>query len=173
LLQRHAPLAQDELYEIAASLGADVPACLKASSLLARGRGDVLMDAPQTPPIPVVLVNPGAPMSTAAVFRAFDQYPAPAREPMLLGSTALSVAQVLGRLEGTANDLEPHAKDLSPEIAKVLDALSRDPRSRLVRMSGSGATCFAITDTAKSAQSVAGCIAAAHPSWWVKATLLR
>lgn len=172
LMQLAAPIPEDALSRIAMSLGADVPACLAAQSLIAGGRGEVLFAPPASPPLPAVLVNPGVEVSTAEVFRIFDRQPAGEWPSLSEGAGAGSVAEAVDLVARTRNDLEPAARALAPEIEAVLGALSADKRCRLARMSGSGATCFALTATREAAESLAADLAACNPGWWVKATTL-
>jgi 4-diphosphocytidyl-2-C-methyl-D-erythritol kinase len=148
--------SQTELHALAAALGADVPACLASRTARGEGRGDVLTpwQDETLAGAAVLLVNPGAPLSTAAVFRAWDGED---RGP-------------LAGLEGARNDLEAAAIGLVPEIAAVLDALSD---AALARMSGSGATCFGLYESVATRDAAAARIGAAHPGWWQLATRLR
>lgn len=146
---------------IAADLGSDVPACLAGRTMIGRGRGERLtpLDVPQ---LPVLLVNPGVGVSTAAVFAAWDRID---RGPLPDGD-ALAIA-----LHGR-NDLEPPARALAPEIDTVLAMLGSAPGVRLARMSGSGATCFALFDRAEDCATAAAAIRAAQPGWWCLETAL-
>jgi 4-diphosphocytidyl-2-C-methyl-D-erythritol kinase len=144
------------LRAIAAELGADVPACLASRTMRGEGRGDVLapVDLPDLAGAPVLLVNPGAPVSTAAVFRAWDGIDrGPLRDWRI------------GR-----NDLETPALSLAPEIA---DALASLGGAAIARMSGSGATCFGIFRREVERDAAAGNIAARRPRWWTFPTVLR
>lgn len=152
------------LHDIACILGADVPACLASRSARGEGRGERLLpvDAAALSGIPVLLVHPAVPVSTAAVFKAWD-----GRDRGPLADLAPLEAARAGR-----NDLEPPALALSPVIADVLDRLHAE-NPTLVRMSGSGATCFALFETAAARDAARRRIAAEHPHWWLLATRLR
>jgi len=153
--------------DIAAALGADVPACVLSRSARAEGlghpvhpiAGEALAD------LPLLLVNPGVPLGTGAVFAAWDRIDRGVLD--LADGGDLLVAALAGR-----NDLEPPARTLRPEIDAVLAMLAAQPGVRLSRMSGSGATCFALFDT-KEARDAAATIAAEQPGWWVMASALR
>lgn len=149
-------LGRTALFEIAAGLGADVPACLLSHAARGEGKGDLLQPVEHAglSGAPILLVNPRVPLSTGAVFRAWDGVD---RGPL--------DAWPEGR-----NDLQPAAIRLVPEIAQILDALKG---ARLARMSGSGATCFGLYDTEAERDAAAAKIAAAHPGWWTLATRLR
>jgi 4-diphosphocytidyl-2-C-methyl-D-erythritol kinase len=142
--------------EVATVLGADVPACLLSRTARGAGRGDEIepVDIPGLSGTPVLLVNPGVKLSTAAVFKAWDGVD---RGP-------------LGRWEEGRNDLQAAAVGLVPEIADALDALSG---ARIARMSGSGATCFGLYEGEAERDADAARIAAARPGWWVSQTRLR
>lgn len=140
---------------IAASLGADVPACLLSRTSRGEGKGDRVEPVELgLAGVHVLLVNPGIPLSTAAVFAAWDGVD---RGP-------------LDGWEDGRNDLEAPALRLVPEIADVLRALAT---ARVARMSGSGATCFGLFDGAAACDAAAARIAAAHPHWWVSQSRLR
>lgn len=147
----------------AARLGADVPACVESVSMIGRGTGTDLAPAPgDLAGCPVLLVNPRVPLPTGPVFRAWDRVD---RGPMPTG-TARDVA-----LNGR-NDLEAPAISICPPVADVLAALGRT-EAFLSRMSGSGATCFALFHDIAARDSAAARIAQDHPDWWQLAGALR
>lgn len=148
------PLDHPDLRAVAGTLGADVPACLLGRTAIGRGRGDALEPVAGLPGLPLLLVNPGVPISTAAVFARWDGVD---RGPLIKGDP-LAVARA------GCNDLEPAARALAPAIDEVLALLAAQPGVLLTRMSGSGATCFAIFDNEASCV-VAGRAAAAR-GWW-------
>ena len=158
-----------DLEALAASLGADGAACLWGVPVLAQGRGERLSPAPGLPSIDAVLVNPGVAVSTAEVYRGLD---AAMRfgdvTPPLMPDRFESVEELAGWLRGTSNDLEPVAVSLAPEIGDVLETLADEPETLLARMSGSGATCFALCSGDVEAEGLAERIEALRPGWWVK-----
>ena len=150
LLVRYWGLEGPDLVGLARRLGADVPACLASRTARGTGRGDVLAAADADPAgTPLLLVNPRVPVSTAEVFRRWRGVPT----------------------EG--NDLEPPAVELVPAIGEVLETLRARPGAGLVRMSGSGATCFALFASNSARDEADRAIAAARPGWWRLATRLR
>lgn len=155
------PIHDPRLFEIAAALGSDVPACLLGRTALGEGRGERLhpLDGPSG--MPVLLVNPGVAVSTAAVFKAWDGID---KGPMPDGD-ALSLA-LAGR-----NDLEAPARRLAPVIDDVLMLLG-DGAPILARMSGSGATCFALYASDGDRAAAATRIRTAQPGWWCLETRL-
>lgn len=158
------------LRAIAAPLGADIPACVAARPLLVSGAGEALRPAPRLPRVlPLVLVNPGVPLATAAVFgalRAPFSMPAPA--PRFAGGTARFAAALARR----RNDLEAPARGLEPLVGETLAALDAAPRRLLARMSGSGATCFALFRTGAEAAGAVAALRRARPARWVCVTRL-
>ena len=163
-------LSDDALEPLAASLGADGAACLRATALMAEGRGEILSPAPALPELHAVLVNPGVPSPTGAVYRAYDAavHPDGAERPFM-PSNLESVEEVAAWLSvATRNDLEPAAVALEPGIGEVLDVLRGEPESLLVRMSGSGATCFSLCAGDIEAEGLVDRLEAMRPDWWVR-----
>ncbi|RZJ26170.1 MAG: 4-(cytidine 5'-diphospho)-2-C-methyl-D-erythritol kinase [Brevundimonas sp.] len=164
-------LDDDALADIAATVGADGPMCLQARAAWAEGRGDRLTFEPALPPLPAVLINPGVPSPTGAVYRGYDAGPtAAADRPRPPRDWSLSC--VLDWLAAQRNDLQPPALALQPAIGQVLDAAAALPGVRLVRMSGSGATVFALFESEAAASAAATTLAARRPDWWIRSTLL-
>jgi len=153
-------LPEEELFDLAASLGADVPMCLAGHTALVSGIGERLQPAPALPPTAILLVNPGTPLPTRDVFEA-------RRGPF---STAVPVTQpwhdlpeLVTALVRRGNDLSDAAISLRPAIAEVLTFLHNSRGARYAAMSGSGATCFALYDSLGAAQRAS---ASMPPAWW-------
>jgi 4-diphosphocytidyl-2-C-methyl-D-erythritol kinase len=147
----------------AARLGADVPACVESVTSIGRGTGTELEPADDSlGGTPVLLVNPRLPLSTGQVFASWDGVD---RGPLPAGN-ARAIA-----LEGR-NDLEAPAIALCPAIAAVLAAL-RDTGPWLARMSGSGATCFALYDSEAERDAASAQVQGDHPGWWQMTGKLR
>ena len=157
----HAPLPSDRLHEIAARIGADVPVCLAGRAARMGGVGELLGPAPTLPPCGIALVNPGAALATAAVFRARS---GPYSAPATLSAGWANAGAMAADLARLANDLEPPAIALCPPIAEVLAALRALPSCLLARMSGSGATCFGLFPQAGLAAKAAAALA--RRGWW-------
>ncbi len=148
---------------LADGLGADVPVCLAGRPATMSGIGDILAPAPQLPELGIVLVNPGVAVSTPDVFRArAGPFSAPARFPDQGWADAESCAAAL---RAAGNDLEAPARRLAPAIGDVLGVLSDTRGCLLVRMSGSGATCFGLFADPEAARFAAGTII--RDGWWV------
>jgi len=168
-------LADDDdlLTQVATRLGADGAACLYGCPVIGEGRGEVLSPAPGLPNLHAVLVNPGVPSSTPAVYRAYDAQGATgdcARPDLPKAfATPRDLVQAMGRLR---NDLEAPAIALAPAIGEALQLLKDQPETLLARVSGSGATCFGLCDDAVQARRLAGCLTDQRPGWWVRACRL-
>lgn len=167
--RRAGPLPAPRLAELARGLGADVAACLDGRPVLARGRGDRLEPAPPMPPLDAVLINPGVPSSTAEVYGAFDASGArPAARMPALPSALADVNTVAALMKATRNDLEATAISLQPAIGAALDAARAAPETLAARVTGSGATVFALCADSGAAARLAGRLAGAQPDWWVR-----
>ncbi len=158
----------DELAALALGLGADVPVCLGSRPARMGGVGEVLSAVPPLPPLGLALVNPGVAVSTRAVFEAraasaggAGPFGGRAAPPLPAGWA--DAAALAGWLAGTGNDLEDAALALCPPVGAVLAALRAQPGCLLARMSGSGATCFALFATPAEAERAAGSL---PPAWW-------
>ncbi len=157
-------LLPSDLIELGLALGADVPVCLRGRATLVGGIGDVLNPAPNLPPCWLLLVRPGVPLSTPAVFKARDgefssAYP--------LTKRPADVQELVGALKIRRNDLTDAALSLAPVVGEALAAIEAAPGCLLSRMSGSGATCFGLFADEAEARAAADSIASAHPDWWV------
>ena len=164
-------VSRDTLIGWAPELGADVAMCLAARPVFACGIGEILTPLPSPlPAFHAVLVHPRTPLLTADVYRALQVVAQPSRLP---APGALNPAQWLAYMRAQGNDLEPAAMQVSPDVPKVLHALQQlTPAASLVRMTGSGACCFALYPTPDAATQAAAHIRAQHPHWWVVATPL-
>jgi len=150
-----------DLAPLALRLGADVPVCLARRAMRMQGIGEILVPAPALPPCGLVLVNPGVAVPTPAVFKArTGDFSAPADLPAGWESAGSMVAS----LASCKNDLQQAAIGIAPVIGDVLATLARLPGALLARMSGSGATCFAVFETPAAAQAAATLIQPA--AWW-------
>ena len=159
----------DDLPPGLARLGADVPMCLMPHPQRVGGIGDVL-EPVTLPPLPAILVNPRVEVPTSAVFRGLarkDNPPMPKAIPAFAGAS-----DCIDWLVTQRNDLQAPAIAAAPVIAEVLGALTALPGCRLARMSGSGATCFALFATETEAGAASAALSARHPDWWVAAGAL-
>ena len=144
--------------DVAPQLGSDVPACLLSLPMRGEGAGDRLtpVDLSELSGTAVLLVNPRIPLNTAEVFAAWDGVD---RGP-------------LQNWRNGRNDLQPAAIRLVPQIETVLAWLSAQPGASFRRMSGSGATCFALFETSVAADAASAQLQSSHPQWWLQRTTL-
>lgn len=150
--------------DVALALGADVPVCMHAGPQRMRGIGEVLTKIRPVPSLHLVLVNPGVAVSTPSVFKALRKRQ---NTPMDTCCGWQDGDGFLGWLALQRNDLEDPARRVAPVIAEVLASLSD---AALVRMSGSGATCFGVYSDHHAAKAAEARIAKEHPDWWVVAS---
>ena len=153
--------APAKLAEIALELGADVPMCLASQPLMARGIGEDI-EMIDMPVLNLVLVNPLKAVSTPEIFRHL----ASKNNPPLGQRGDEPWMAFIGK---SRNDLEPPARAVLTEIGEASTLLS-EAGADLVRMSGSGATCFGLFDTMENAQSAAARLRQQRPGWYVQAT---
>jgi 4-diphosphocytidyl-2-C-methyl-D-erythritol kinase len=151
---------------LGARLGADLPACLLGRAVWVSGIGERIDPAADLPDAGILLANPRKELPTAAVFaaRTGPFYEAGRFAPMPGDAAGLARALMARR-----NDLTDAAIGLVPEIGPVLGRLARLPGALLARMSGSGATCFALFPDRSAAHEARAALAAAEPQWWCAA----
>ncbi len=176
LLARANAVALDDsgVLEAARATGADVPVCLMGRGRMMRGTGDELGPPLVLPPLIGLLVNPGQPVATKDVFALMKIAPGAATgfggHPEI--SSNMPAEALIAALRKGRNDMEGAACLLAPIIGDVLTVLGAAPGCRLARMSGSGATCFALFKDCRSASRAKKAIRRAHPLWWVKICVL-
>jgi len=160
--------------EIAASLGADVPACLVSRAAFVRGTGEIMELLTPFPSVPAVLVNPGVPPVAAKTSEVFSRFRASGR-PAQPGTPSLptfpGLAAVAHHAAGIGNDLLPAALDLWPALARILDALGAAEGCLAAGLSGAGPTCFGVFAN-RPAAAAAGAGLGVHGQWWVRAVTL-
>jgi 4-diphosphocytidyl-2-C-methyl-D-erythritol kinase len=180
LLARLNNLSLDDprLRKVALATGADVPVCLFSRACDMTGVGEQLLPL-ALPSMPCVMVNPRVPVATKDVFQELGLR----NGELLVGATDVldapawpeeggSIADWVDVLETVPNDLEAPALRIEPVIGEVLEALRDSAGVKLARMSGSGATCFAIYGAPAEAHAAAEKIRRDHPGWWVHAGTL-
>jgi 4-diphosphocytidyl-2-C-methyl-D-erythritol kinase len=173
-------LAPDDarVIEVALETGADVPVCLASRACDMTGVGENLLPL-NLPALPAVLVNPRVPVATKDVFQALGLR----HGELLVGATDVleapawpeagaSIADWVEALSAVPNDLEAPAVRIQPAISVVLSALGAAPDCLLARMSGSGATCFAIFAEPAAAERAARKLRLDRPAWWVHSGVL-
>ncbi len=163
-LLRHwrAGIAPDALASMALTLGADVPMCLESRSLIARGIGEDIEPVTDLPELVMVLANPLKAVSTPEIFRRLQTKT----------NAPLPASATIGWMDFLAqsrNDLQPSAQALLPEIGEIIGLLSQEGAA-LVRMSGSGATCFGIFHSLEAAKKAETSLRKKRPGWYFQAT---
>ncbi len=180
LLARANGIAIDDarIADVARETGADIPVCLASKACTMTGVGENLSML-NVPPMPCVMVNPRVGVATKDVFTALGlgkgEFLAGAGDVMLSPGWPVDGASFdewIGAVSHGTNDLERPALKVEPIVGDVLAALRATQGVRLARMSGSGATCFAIFETIGDAGQAAKAILQAHPGWWVHAGVL-
>ena len=171
-------LDDNRLVEVALLTGADVPVCLASRPCDMTGVGENLLPL-SLPKMPCVMVNPRVAVATKEVFSALGLR----NGELLVGTSDIlqapawpdagaSVEDWVEALAESSNDLEAPAMRIQPVITEVIAALNATNGAWLARMSGSGATCFAIFENTAEAQRAAQKIQLDHPQWWVHAGVL-
>ena len=172
-------LDDERIIEVAELTGADVPVCVASQACVMTGVGETLQPL-ALPKMPCVMVNPCVPVATRDVFDALGLR----NGELLVGAadvllqdrswpeTDASIAEWIEAFVEVGNDLEAPAARIQPVITDVLSALGESAGVKLVRMSGSGATCFAIFADDATARRAAEKIKRAHAAWWVHAGTL-
>jgi 4-diphosphocytidyl-2-C-methyl-D-erythritol kinase len=160
------PVSEETMYRIGAKLGADLAVCLYGRPVWVGGIGERIEPAADLPQAGILLANPRRELPTAAVFAARGGPFGEAGRFAPMPGDALGLARAL---MGHRNDLSDAAIGLVPEISAVLARLARLPGTLLARMSGSGATCFALFPDRRAAEKARATLAAAEPRWWCAA----
>jgi 4-diphosphocytidyl-2-C-methyl-D-erythritol kinase len=157
-------IAPDARFRILASLGSDLPACYHAKTALMEDTGHRITPWPDLPDLGILLVNPRQPLPTGGIYRGVTAFRA---EQSF--SPPLSRDEWLALLANSTNDLQSVAEKQLPVIAEICRELHSLPDCLIARMSGSGASCFALFENREMAESAAQSYSHRHPSHWVKA----
>jgi 4-diphosphocytidyl-2-C-methyl-D-erythritol kinase len=167
-------LDAETIAALAAKLGSDVTACLASRAALMTGRGEIARHLLRFPPCGVVLANAGQMLATAEVYTALRAPPLSASPSAPdVPDFAGSFDKLIDYASTRVNDLEPAALSLAPAIEETLSALGELDGAVLVRLSGSGPTCFALVASKERAERQAAKLTAAHPTWWVASGALQ
>ncbi len=171
----HLPLDDPRVIAAALATGSDVPVCFDPRARMMSGRGEIVSAPLSLAPIFAVLVHPGVALSTPQVFAqiGFKLGERSIRGAHPVVEARESFGSLLPKLRKGRNDMEDAASVLTPVIGRALAVLGAARGVKLARMSGSGATCFALFETCHAAARAARVIRRDHPGWWVRSTLLR
>ena len=159
-------LADEDLAALGLNLGADIPVCILSKTARMNGMGEMVSKVENLPPLGVILINPGIPISTRRVFKMHQGKFSPTVELQTIEDTEVFY-EFLARQK---NDLQDLAIRIVPAIKEALDILSEETGCRLVRLSGSGATCFGLFDNESLAKASGRSISCKYPNWWVQPT---
>jgi 4-diphosphocytidyl-2-C-methyl-D-erythritol kinase len=170
LLARANAIAPDDarLMAAAQAVGADVPVCLDPRPRIMRGIGELLSEPLDLAPIPAVLINPGVALVTREVFGKFKGGHAGAG----LADVPTKAGALIAFLKQQDNDLTAAATACAPVVGEVLKTLHDAPGCAVARMSGSGATCFALFGSHEQAAAAAQQLGSRHRDWWVQAAVI-
>jgi 4-diphosphocytidyl-2-C-methyl-D-erythritol kinase len=180
LLAKANGLATDDarLFEVAQLTGADVPVCVASRACVMTGVGESLLPL-ALPKLPCVLINPRVAVATKDVFAALGLRSgellvgfADVLQAMVWPEAGASLEEWVEAFAASSNDLEAPAMKIQPVIGEVISALNATNGAWLARMSGSGATCFAIYENTAEAGRAAEKIRRDHPEWWVHGGVL-
>jgi 4-diphosphocytidyl-2-C-methyl-D-erythritol kinase len=152
---------EQELADILAPLGADIPACVFSRPSFGSGTGTALefLDDADIKSRHLLLVNPLKSVSTAAIFTAWNGADGGVVQRGNMWDAAIN----------GSNDLEQLATAICPAISLIVERLSQ-AKPAIARMSGSGATCFALFDDVTALQAAQATL---DPDWWSMGTMLR
>ena len=160
----------ESIHEILYNLGADVPCCYHGKSCYFEGIGDVITPVSLPSNLYAVLINPNKHCATKDIFQKIK----PPYHPIIsLPKSFENQDQLIRFLKQQDNDMTLPAIHQVPDIKNILDYLSAQPNTILTRMSGSGATCFALTSTKEQTETLTQQIQSDHPEWWVQAVKLK
>lgn len=162
------PLSNDQINQIALSLGSDVAICLKQKAGYILSIGEKTDEVKKIPDIWAVLVNPKIIISTKAIFEmnSFNFRPKIKERP----NNFANLFELLDFIKIHDNELEKNAKKLCPEIANIINTLSQTSNCLLARMSGSGATCFGLYKTKQDSMNASEEIKKIYPQYWIKSS---
>jgi 4-diphosphocytidyl-2-C-methyl-D-erythritol kinase len=173
------PIDDARIIEAAEMTGADVPVCLASRACVMTGIGETLMPV-AVPNLPCVMINPRVAVSTKDVFQELGLR----NGELLVGAADVMIEAAEWPEGGTSirdwletlaigrNDLEAPAVRIQPVVSEVLSSLRKADGAALARMSGSGATCFALFENSADALRASQKIQLDHPEWWVHAGTL-
>ncbi|HXZ45784.1 MAG TPA: 4-(cytidine 5'-diphospho)-2-C-methyl-D-erythritol kinase [Pseudolabrys sp.] len=156
-------LNDPRLASSALAVGADVPVCLDPRPRIMRGVGELLSPPIDLPALPALLANPGVPVVTRDVFGRL----AGTQNQAGLADVPRKTDALIEYLKQHDNDLTAAASACAPAIAEVLAALRGLAGVRLIRMSGSGATCFALFGSRDEAAKAARRLKGERTDWWI------
>jgi len=163
------PATEEDLYAMACQLGSDIISCLKNTSTIMDGTGQILSPAPLFPMLHGILINPNTPCPTPQVYGRYASSDIVFSEPIIFPKEFKTPETIYDFLNNyTHNDLTEAAIQLNPDIGDVIKALKNQKNCQLARMSGSGATCFGLFDNQEKMIESYDILKVKYPNWWIK-----
>jgi 4-diphosphocytidyl-2-C-methyl-D-erythritol kinase len=157
-------LSKSQLYKIGTRIGADVPPCILSKTCFAEGIGDIITPIDDFPKLNILLINPLKQVNTADIFKmGFEEYNKPIKTNFQFKTTQ----SLIDFLENTENKLQANAIKICPEIEILIKATSQLNGCLISRMSGSGATVFAIFDSKDNSLLAAQELKRIFPNYWI------
>ncbi|MTI10341.1 4-(cytidine 5'-diphospho)-2-C-methyl-D-erythritol kinase [Curvivirga aplysinae] len=163
----------EELSELGLTLGADIPVCLLSQSAIMRGVGEDIRKIAPLPPLYMLLVNPGVSLSTPDVFKARAAELSDIADRSALMDKTLSRQDFLNLCLAQKNDLTEAAANLAPVVTEVLNVIEKQSDCLMVRMSGSGATCFGLFADIEAADMAKNAVLRYNTDWWAEAAPIK
>ncbi len=159
-----------DLRKLALSLGADVPVCLQSNTSHMTGIGENIKQIDLCGGQPILLVNPGVSVSTPDIFKSFKNMALPFTSRKPVDFNQINWTLMLEHLKASKNDLQMPASVINASVSEVIEKLKNLEGLIFSRMSGSGATCFALFESDDLCKKAAKSLSNQHETWWIKAT---
>lgn len=160
-------------HKIAVEIGADVPVCLRSVTSHMCGIGDEIQPLDLDDELHILLVNPGVSVSTPDIFNHYAASNLDFDSQRQISRCEIHLPLMIGVLKDSRNSLQTSACTLNKEVVDVLNVLGNTSGVLLSRMSGSGATCFALFQSYEDCRSAADKVRVLKENWWVKETKIR
>ncbi len=159
-----------DLRKLALSLGADVPVCLQSNTSHMTGIGENIKQIDLCGGQPILLVNPGVSVSTPDIFKSFKNMALPFTSRKPVDFNQINWTLMLEHLKASKNDLQMPASVINASVSEVIEKLKNLEGLIFSRMSGSGATCFALFESDDLCKKASKSLSNQHETWWIKAT---
>jgi 4-diphosphocytidyl-2-C-methyl-D-erythritol kinase len=158
--------------QIAYALGADVPIFLNARSSIIKGIGDSFKPLSYLPASWILIINPNVQIITKDIFTSFT---GPYKKNNYINSTdqIIDFSSFVFFLKNRENSLTNTVIKKNPIVKEVLDELNNTDAAKIVRMSGSGPSCFALYSNKQEMDIAYNYIKNKKPLWWLKKSALR
>lgn len=154
-------LAKEDLQEISLNFGSDIPFFFEDQASIIKGRGEIIRTYPKFFPIHILLINPRIHLPTKEVFLNFD-----GNFSSQIPTEELLKIDVLDLIKNFPNDLTESAISIASDIKVILEELKN--YSEIIKMSGSGASCFAVLNSESEAELAVHKITKKFPNFFIK-----